>query len=156
MAKAELNQIGSPRSPTLFMNFCKNTSIFLQLYFSISAISFAFLQHIPSTLRLNRTPLVQKTLCDKNGAPTDLLWWKKLDVTNTGPQPTSVCAKQDQTGLDRSARSTLDYGAKGLKVSRSHGLKVSRSKGLKFPRSQGPMVQRSQGLKVSRSQDLKV
>ena len=32
--------------------------------------------------------------------------------------------KQDQTGLDRSARSTLDFGAKGLKVSRSQGPKV--------------------------------
>ena len=32
--------------------------------------------------------------------------------------------QQDQTGLDRSARSTLDFGAKGLKVSRSQGLKV--------------------------------
>ena len=39
--------------------------------------------------------------------------------------------KQDQTGLDRSARSTLDFGAKGLKVSRSQGLKVSRSQGFK-------------------------
>ena len=29
--------------------------------------------------------------------------------------------KQDQTGLYRSARSTLDFGAKGLKVSRSQG-----------------------------------
>ena len=30
--------------------------------------------------------------------------------------------EQDQTGLDRSTRSTLDNGAKGLKVSRSQGL----------------------------------
>ena len=72
--------------------------------------------------------------------------------------------KQDQTGLDRSARSTLDFRAKGLKalrsqglqVSWSQGLKVSRSKGLKVPSSLGPMVQRSEGLKVSRSQGLKV
>ena len=39
--------------------------------------------------------------------------------------------KKDQTGLDRSARSTLDFRAKGLKVSRSQVLKVSRSKGVK-------------------------
>ena len=31
----------------------------------------------------------------------------------------------------RSAKSTLDFGAKGLKVSRSQDLKVSRSQGLK-------------------------
>ena len=52
-------------------------------------------------------------------------------------------SKQDQTGLDRSARSTLDFGAEGLKVSRSQGLKVSGSQDLR--------VSRSQGLKVSRS-----
>ena len=40
--------------------------------------------------------------------------------------------KQDQTGLDRSARSTLDFGAKGFKVSRSQGLRVSGSQGLRF------------------------
>ena len=34
-----------------------------------------------------------------------------------------VVPKQDQTGLDRSARSTLDFGARyqGIKVSRSQG-----------------------------------
>ena len=32
--------------------------------------------------------------------------------------------KQDQTGLDKFAKSTLDFGAKGLKVSRSQGLGV--------------------------------
>ena len=91
MAKAELNQIGSP---TLDKDLCNKSSVFLQLYFCISAISFAFLQHIPSTLRLNRTHLVQQTLCDENGAPTDFLWWKKRDVTNTGHQPTSLSAKK--------------------------------------------------------------
>ena len=64
--------------------------------------------------------------------------------------------QQDQTGLDRSARSTLDFGAKGLKVSRSQGLKVSRSQGLKVSRSQGFKVSKFQGRKVSRSQGLKV
>ena len=48
--------------------------------------------------------------------------------------------KQDQTGLDRSARSTQDFGAKGLKVSRSQGLKVSRSQGLSVSGSQGLRV----------------
>ena len=56
------------------------------------------------------------------------------------------CVKQDQTGLDGSARSTLGFGA------RSQGLRVSGSQGLKVSRSQGLRVSRSQGLKVSRSQ----
>ena len=43
--------------------------------------------------------------------------------------------QQDQTGLDRSARSTLDFGAKGLKVSRFRGLEVSRSQCLNVSRS---------------------
>ena len=58
-----------------------------------------------------------------------------LDVSVSTPCPSNgthhFIFKQDQTGLDRSARSTLDFGAKGLKVSRSQGLMVSRSQGLK-------------------------
>ena len=57
--------------------------------------------------------------------------------------------KQDQTGLDRSTRSTLDFGANIVERY------IRRSQGLKVPRSQGPKVSRSQGLKVSRSQSLK-
>ena len=45
---------------------------------------------------------------------------KGVDAT----YPCDYSEKQDQTGLDRSARSTLDFGAKGLKVSRSQGLKL--------------------------------
>ena len=41
--------------------FCNNTSVFLQLHF-------AFLEHVPSTLRLNGTPLIQQMLRDEHGA----------------------------------------------------------------------------------------
>merc|ERR1711978_374454 len=51
-------------------HFCNNTLLFLQLHF-------AFLQHVPSTLRLNGTPLIHKTSRDKHAAPTDL-WNEKV------------------------------------------------------------------------------
>ena len=57
---------------TTLRYFCKNTSVFLQLHF-------AFLQHVPSTLRLNGTPLIQKTSRDKHAAPTDL-WNEKVMI----------------------------------------------------------------------------
>ena len=51
-----------------------------------------------------------------------------MDSSNRSlPRPSQV--KQDQTGLDRSVRSTLDFGAKGLKVSRSQGPKVTGGDG---------------------------
>ena len=68
------------------------TSGFLQQHFSIFAIPFfAILQHFPSTLRLNRTPLIQKMprhehRAPRRGVPNDLLWYKKCHVTNKGPQ----------------------------------------------------------------------
>ena len=34
------------------------------------------LKHVPSTLRLNGTPLIQKASRDEHGTPTDLLWCK--------------------------------------------------------------------------------
>ena len=54
--------LGQGYSPTTLKYFCN--------------IFFAFLQHVQSTLRLNRTPLVQK-----------------CHVTNTGPQPASFGVK---------------------------------------------------------------
>ena len=65
-------------------------------------IFFAFLQHVPSTLRLNGTPLVQKMSCHEHGAPTGVLWCKKRHVANTGPQPTSMIKNASLTqGLNR-------------------------------------------------------
>ena len=66
--------------------FCNNTSVFLQHLF-------AFLQHVPSTQSLNWPRLIQKTWCYRRGAPTDLLWSKKPDVTDVGPQLTSFDPK---------------------------------------------------------------
>ena len=40
------------------------------------ALPFVFLQHVPSTLRLNGTLLIQKTSRDEHGTPTVLLWCK--------------------------------------------------------------------------------
>ena len=51
---------------------------------------------------------------------------KKIEELNEMKKHTQKDQEQDQTGLDRSARSTLER-----KVSRSQGLKVSRSQGLK-------------------------
>ena len=57
-------------------------------------IIFAFLQHVPSTLRLNGTPLIKKHRVTKTGPhdagsqPTSFDP-KKRHVTNTRPQPTS-------------------------------------------------------------------
>ena len=44
---------------------------------------------------------------------------KAMKVTLQTYRGLDAKMKQDQTGLDRSARSTMDFGAKGLKVSRS-------------------------------------
>ena len=70
----ELNQIGWT---TLFKDFCNNTSVFLQLHF-------AFLQHVSSPRRLNGTLLIQNTLHEKHGAPTDLLWSKNVTLLTRG------------------------------------------------------------------------
>ena len=43
------------------------------------ALPFVFLQHVPSTLRLNGTPLIQKTSRDKHATPTDL-WNEKVII----------------------------------------------------------------------------
>ena len=68
MTKAELNQICWT---TLFKDFRNNTSVFLQLHL-------ALLKHVPSTVRLNGTPLIKKTLRDEHGA------WSFF-VAKTGP-----------------------------------------------------------------------
>ena len=57
-------------------------------------LHFAFLQHILSTLRLNRTPLIQKTLRDKHGAFKKVIifhYKHTLFVTNRGIQLTFKC-----------------------------------------------------------------
>ena len=55
-----------------------------------SPTSFAFLQHVPSTLRLNGTPLIQNTLRDEHGAFKKVIIFRHrrrvlTDLTNTGP-----------------------------------------------------------------------
>ena len=46
------------------------------------------------------TSMIKKVSRDKHRAPTDLLWCKKRDVTDTGPQQTSFGAK-NVTSLTR-------------------------------------------------------
>ena len=62
----------------------------------------------------------------------------KFSNTQRIPYTRVVCSVlTTRPNWARSARSTLDFGAKGLKVSRSQGLRVSGSQGLKVSRSLG-------------------
>ena len=117
---------------------------------------------------------------NNNSNKNDNISWSRGVAWNRFEWQVLVTHKQqDRTGLDRSARFTLDFGANTVESGEIYlkqitlelytlysclvwsgmvwsGLKVSSSQGLKVPMSRGVKVSRSQGLKVSRSQGLKV
>ena len=61
-------------------------------------VTFQLTSFVPKNVTLptggsNCPLLIQKMSCYQQGGPTDLLWSKKRDVTNTGPQLTSFDPK---------------------------------------------------------------